>query len=86
MSTTGERKAKAQRARRELEQVSAALDQMRDSAIQALVGSAPAETDKREDAYRFIGTIDLLRKKLEDVVADGLMAVEEELLEDPDNR
>ncbi len=71
---TGKRKAKASKARLELELTEAAFDAMRANAIGTLVATKDGETALREMLYRAVKVIDAVRKHLFDQTQDGLVA------------
>ncbi|MBN9534816.1 MAG: hypothetical protein J0H10_15840 [Alphaproteobacteria bacterium] len=55
----------------ELTETEAAFDKMHENAIRLWVGTGSSETEKREDIWRTIKTIDAVRKELRTIINAG---------------
>lgn len=67
------RRNRAARARSELTQTDASFSKLREAAIEKWLSTAAADTATREECYRIVKTLDVVRQDLFASVEDGRM-------------
>ncbi len=65
------RRNRAGRARAELSQTDAAFAKLREGAVEKWLSTAAADTDTREECWRIVKTLDVVRSDLFAAVEDG---------------
>ena len=65
------RRARAARARAELTQTEAAFAKLREGAVEKWLATAAGDTDTREECWRIVKTLDVVRGDLFAAVEDG---------------